>query len=76
MAVGRSLLLLCLLAVLPCAYLAYAHEGIESHPQKCSKLLARKEWRTLTHIEKAEWVGAVKVCPPSFHRHLYVADAE
>ncbi len=69
MGVGRSILLLCVLAVLASAHLSYAHERNESQSQlqsqKCSKLLTRKEWRTLTYSEKAEWVGAVKVRPPS-----------
>lgn len=51
---GRSILLLCVLcflAVIPS----------EAQPQKCSHLLVRKEWRTLTYSEKTEWVAAVKV---------------
>ena len=59
--------LLCGLAALTSAHLLYAHERYEPRsqlqPQKCSKLLTRKEWRTLTNSEKAEWVGAVKVRP-------------
>lgn len=64
---GRSILFLVLaiLAVLPSAHLSYADEWIEGQPQKCSKLLTRKEWRTLTNREKVEWVGAVKVGSPS-----------
>jgi tyrosinase len=65
---GRSILFLSLLAViavLPRAYLSYAHEWNEGQPQKYSKQLTRKEWRTLTHSEKAEWVGAIKVRPPA-----------
>ena len=69
MGVSSSILLLCVLAVLASAHLTYAHERNEPHsqlqPQKCSKLLTRKEWRTLTYGEKAEWVGAVKVLPSS-----------
>ena len=68
MGVGRSILLLCVCAVLASAHLSYAHKRNEPQtqlqPQKCSKLLTRKEWRTLTYSEKAEWVGAVKVRPP------------
>jgi tyrosinase len=67
-AMGRSILFLSLLAViavLPRAHLSYAHKWNEGQPQKYSKLLTRKEWRTLTHIEKAEWVGAIKVRPPA-----------
>lgn len=67
MGVGRSILLLCVLALIASAHLTYAHERNEPQsqlqPQKCSKLLTRKEWRTLTYGEKAEWVGAVKVLP-------------
>lgn len=65
---GRSisfLFVLAVLAVLPSAQLSYAYERNEGQAQKCSKLLTRKEWRTLTRSEKAEWVGAVKVRPPS-----------
>lgn len=65
---GRSILFLCILAVLavlPSAHLSYAHEWNEGQSKKCSKLLTRKEWRTLTNSEKADWVGAVKVRPPS-----------
>ncbi|KAJ5493617.1 Tyrosinase [Penicillium fimorum] len=65
---GCSILCLCvlaILAVLPSAHLSYAQEWNEGQPQKCSKLLTRKEWRTLTNIEKSKWVGAVKVRPPS-----------
>ena len=69
MGVGPSLLLLCVFAVLASAHLSYAHERDESQsqqqPKNCSKLLTRKEWRTLTYSEKVEWVGAVKVRPPS-----------
>lgn len=59
---GCSILFLYVLTVLAVLLSAHAHE---EQPQKCSKLLIRKEWRTLTNSEKAEWVGAVKVCPPS-----------
>ena len=68
MRVGRpSILLLCLLVLLASAHLSYAHAHQRNEPQsppqpqKCSKLLTRKEWRTLTNGEKADWVGAVKV---------------
>ena len=68
MGVARPFLLLCLLAILASAHLSHADERHEPEPQlqqkKCSKLLTRKEWRTLTSGEKAEWVGAVKVRPP------------
>lgn len=57
-AMGSSILVLCLLVL----HLACAHASNEGQPQKCSKLLTRKEWRTLTQSEKTEWVGAVKVC--------------
>lgn len=69
MAMGRSILFLCVLAVLavlPTPHLPYAHGSNEGQPQKCGKLLTRKEWRKLTHSEKGEWVGAVKVRAPSF----------
>jgi tyrosinase len=57
------LCVLCVLAVIPSAHLhlACAHASNEGQPPKCSKLLTRKEWRTLTLSEKAGWVGAVKV---------------
>jgi tyrosinase len=58
---GCSILFLCVLCVLAHLHLACAHASNEVQPQKCSKLLTRKEWRTLTQSEKAEWVGAVKV---------------
>ncbi|KAF5854741.1 hypothetical protein ETB97_012384 [Aspergillus alliaceus] len=51
---GRSILFLCVLAalaVLPSAHLSCAHEWNEGQPQECSKLLTRKEWRTLTHSD-------------------------
>lgn len=66
MAIGRSVLSFCalaVLAILPSAHLSYAHEWNEPQPQTCGKLLTRKEWRTLTQSEKAEWVEAVKVRP-------------
>jgi hypothetical protein len=76
---GRLTLLLCvlaILAVLPSAHLSYAQEWNEGQ-QKCSKLLTRKEWRTLTNSEKASWVGAVKVRPPTTPvGNAYFADAE
>lgn len=68
-AMGRSILFLSLpavIAVLPRAHHSYAHEWNEGQLQKYSKLLTRKERRTLTHSEKAEWVGAIKVRPPAF----------
>ncbi|KAJ4369101.1 hypothetical protein N0V83_006185 [Neocucurbitaria cava] len=70
MAMGRTILFLCVLAVFPCAHLSYAQEGNEAQPQKCSKLLIRKEWRTLTHSEKTEWVGAVKCLASIRHERL------
>ncbi|PWY94454.1 monooxygenase-like protein [Aspergillus sclerotioniger CBS 115572] len=59
------LCVLCVLCVLPSAHLSYAQQ-----PQKCSKLLTRKEWRTLTFSEKAEWVGAVKCLASIRHERL------
>jgi tyrosinase len=76
MAIIHSMLFLYILAILPNAHLSYAREGNETQVPKCSKLLARKEWRTLTHSEKAEWVGAVNVRPPSSLGCVYVADCE
>ncbi|KAF3798337.1 Tyrosinase ustQ [Colletotrichum gloeosporioides] len=60
---GRSILFLCLLAVLT----AFPSRG---QAQRCSKLLTRKEWRTLTHGEKAGWVGAVKCLAGIRHERL------
>lgn len=65
---GLSILLiyvLAVLAVLHSAHFSYGQELNEGQPPKCNKLLTRKEWRTLTRSEKAEWVGAIKVRPPS-----------
>lgn len=62
-----SILLLWVLAVLP---ISYAHDWNEPQPQSCSKLLARKEWRTLTYSEKTEWVGAVKCLASIRHQRL------
>ena len=65
-AMGHSILFLCVfavLAVLSNAEISYADEWNHGQPQRCTKLLTRKEWRTLTLSEKAEWVRAVKVCP-------------
>lgn len=63
---GRSILFLCVLCVLAVIPSAHLHlpcvqASNEGQPQKCSHILIRKEWRTLTYSEKAEWVGAVKV---------------
>lgn len=73
-AMGRSILFLCVLAVLTVlllsAHLSYAQELNEGPPQKCSKLLTRKEWRTLTHSEKTEWVRAVKCLASIRHERL------
>ena len=33
----------------------------------CSKPSVRREWRSLTSHERAEWIAAVKVNPPSEH---------
>jgi tyrosinase len=57
----HSSLLLCLFIVLFSAQLSSANKGRVDQSRKCSQLLERKEWRTLTRKEKAEWVGAVKV---------------
>ncbi|KAF1953771.1 tyrosinase [Byssothecium circinans] len=73
MAMGRWNLLLCVLcvlAVLPSAHLSYAYEWNELQPENCSKLLTRKEWRTLTNSEKAQWVGAVKCLAGIRHGRL------
>ncbi|PLB35279.1 tyrosinase family protein [Aspergillus candidus] len=70
---GCLMLFLCVLAVLsfpPNAGLSYAYGWNNGQPQKCSKLLTRKEWRTLTHSEKAEWVGAVKCLASVRHERL------
>ncbi|KAF2271289.1 uncharacterized protein EI97DRAFT_471308 [Westerdykella ornata] len=66
MATGPSILFLCLVALLGSAHLSFA----EAPAQKCSKLLARKEWRTLTHNEKADWVAAVKCLASIRHERL------
>jgi hypothetical protein len=60
----HSSLLLFLFVVFFSAQVSFAHKRRDNQPQKCSRLLERKEWRTLTRDEKAEWVGAVKVCFP------------
>jgi tyrosinase len=57
----HSSLLLFLFVVLFSAQLSFADRRRDDQPQRCSRLLERKEWRTLTRNEKAEWVGAVKV---------------
>lgn len=62
---GRLTLILYVLAVFTSVYPTSARAKNEAQPQKCIKLLERKEWRTLTREEKAEWVGAVKVRAPS-----------
>ncbi|OOF92588.1 hypothetical protein ASPCADRAFT_153285, partial [Aspergillus carbonarius ITEM 5010] len=70
---GRSIVflyVLAVLAVLPCAHLSSALGWNEGEPPKCSKLLTRKEWRTLTQSEKAEWVGAVKCLAGIRHERL------
>jgi tyrosinase len=71
---GRSISFVCILAVLTVlllsAHLSYAHELKEGPPQKCNKLLTRKEWRTLTHSEKAQWVRAVKCLASIRHERL------
>jgi tyrosinase len=79
MVVSRSILLLCVLTGLASAQLSSANKRNEPQSQlqaqTCGKLLTRKEWRTLTSGEKAEWVGAVKVCPLSPLR-ASIADVE
>ncbi|OHE92547.1 monooxygenase [Colletotrichum orchidophilum] len=60
---GRTIFLLCVLAVLS----IFPSPG---QATKCSKLLTRKEWRTLTHGEKAQWVGAVKCLAGIRHQRL------
>ena len=59
---GHSSLFFCVLAVFASVPLSYADIGNEAQHPKCNELLTRKEWRALTNTEKAEWVGAVKVC--------------
>ena len=76
---GRSipfLWVLAILALLPNAHLSYAQEWKQRQVEKCSKLLIRKEWRTLKQSQKAEWVGAVKVRRPSSRNdnHLSTTD--
>lgn len=60
-AMGPSILSFWLLAIL--VVFCRAHDWNEEDPQTCGRLRTRKEWRTLTQDEKAQWVGAVKVCP-------------
>lgn len=71
---ARSILFLFALAILTAlshAQRSYAREESDHRqPQKCGKLLIRKEWRTLTNSEKAEWVGAVKVRPVLPHTQV------
>jgi tyrosinase len=61
MTMGLPTLFICVLAILPGAHFSYALEWNGIQPPKCSKLVARKEWRVLTSDEKADWVEAVKV---------------
>ncbi|EJT97271.1 Di-copper centre-containing protein [Dacryopinax primogenitus] len=56
---GRPLILLCVVALLTGTHLACAN-GEDVAPRKCDKLLSRREWRTLTLNERAEWIRAVK----------------
>ncbi|CRG89666.1 hypothetical protein PISL3812_06705 [Talaromyces islandicus] len=62
----RSITFFYVLAILA-SNLSYAQE--EQAPS-CSTLLTRKEWRTLTHSEQAEWVGAVKCLASIRHERL------
>ncbi|TPX18679.1 uncharacterized protein E0L32_002536 [Thyridium curvatum] len=71
---ARSILFLFALAILTAlshAQRSYAREESgQRQPQKCGKLLIRKEWRTLTNSEKSEWVGAVKCLGSVRHERL------
>ncbi|KZO93320.1 tyrosinase [Calocera viscosa TUFC12733] len=69
---GRPLLLLCVLAVLTGAHLALAipDEWKTMAPGKCEKMVLRREWRTLTSSEKAEWIKAVKCLANIRHPRL------
>ncbi|TQV92122.1 monooxygenase [Cordyceps javanica] len=62
---SRSILLLLLFAIL-----SYATDRPEGQPQKCKKLLIRKEWRNLTNNEKSAWIGAVKCLASIRHQRL------
>jgi tyrosinase len=74
---GCLLLPIYLLAVFLSSHLAIAYKINESQIPKCSQLLMRKEWRTFTRSEKAEWVGAVKVrLTSSCLSNTCVADVE
>lgn len=66
-AMPRSALLLYILTIL-----VFSHFHLSHAHRKCSKLITRKEWRTLKTEEKSEWIGAVKVSPLSFHLRLLV----
>ncbi|CAO2654359.1 Nn.00g110920.m01.CDS01 [Neocucurbitaria sp. VM-36] len=70
MALIPSILFLCLLVILPSAHLSYTHTWNEAQAPKCSQLLTRKEWRTLTNSEKAGWVRAVKCLASIRHERL------
>ncbi|PQK11381.1 hypothetical protein BB8028_0003g00070 [Beauveria bassiana] len=52
------------------AHLSHTDQKDGVQAQKCSKMLTRKEWRTLTHREKSEWVGAVKCLASIRHERL------
>ncbi|KAG9258584.1 uncharacterized protein F5Z01DRAFT_203092 [Emericellopsis atlantica] len=80
MAVVHSVLLLWTLTVLVVLHSvqlsrAQAHHRNWNEAQlpKCKKLLTRKEWRTLTQSEKAEWVKAVKCLASIRHERLSFA---
>ncbi len=61
MAFSLLVVSLCLLVFLPCTQASRTHSRYEAEAQKCSQVLVRKEWRTLTDIEKTDWVRSVKV---------------
>ena len=71
---SRAILFLCVLAILSSAHLSSANEWNALQPQKCSELVTRKEWRTLTHSEKAEWVEAVKCLASIRHERLSLTE--
>ncbi|PSN60132.1 monooxygenase-like protein [Corynespora cassiicola Philippines] len=69
-AIHLALFLYSILVVLPSPHLPYAQPLDEAQAPKCSQLLTRKEWRTLTNTQKAEWVKAVKCLAGIRHERL------
>ncbi|KAJ5585863.1 Di-copper centre-containing protein [Penicillium hetheringtonii] len=61
----RLALLLYILTIL-----VFSHFHLSHAHRKCSKLITRKEWRTLKTEEKSEWIGAVKCLANIRHERL------